>query len=446
MTFRLSPPESPPRPNRIWLQLFLWTGFLLSLLIGLGALLGLFFLPDAKQETALVVEDPLLLVEQARIPSYLALLQLAGADGDALVRQATTAGERALAYSILIYDGTLSPSRRANELLRVGRQFLDVDDTLRAAAAFDRARMAALFALPMPPLERGQLLARSAEGLLQTGDTVGAMQTAIQAQHVAAQSAGLLPAQRAQILQSVEALIRTHGTLEEIQQLDDLLRAPGQVPQRVALISRMPQLRADYPAPPQQADLRVQRIAAAQALRDRIILTGGQDIEQERAALAQTLLAEDQLWGEIYAGWNNPALQLAQRHGLLLDYRNWLLVKMQVADGGFGLHLVESWEADKEAINGTLGRVMGELSALMTAQIDEDPDPASRAVLRLELLQWLALQSALGFYPNAPVGELSSRMETTQAELETLNVPPDLPIFYDTNAEPPGFRIARRYE
>ncbi|MBI3958991.1 MAG: hypothetical protein HY328_09285 [Chloroflexi bacterium] len=446
MTFRLSTPQSPSRPGRLWLQLLLWVGFLLSLLIGLGALLGVFLLPDLEQESELVVADPLLLVEPAAIPPHLALLQLAGADGDALVRQAATAGERTLAYSILLYDSTLTPSRQANELLRVGRQFLAVDDPLRAVAAFNRARTVAIFALPMPPLERGQLLARSADGLVQAGDLGGARQTALQAQSVAAQAAALLPAQRGQILQAVEPIIRAQGSAEEIQRLNELLRAPGQVPQRVALISGLPQLRAEYPAPPLLADLRNQRMAAAQALIDRLLLTGGQDIEPERAALAEALLAEDRLRGEIYAGWNNPALQLAERHELLLDYRDWLLVKVRAAEGGFGLRLVDGWEADKEAIRGALGRVMGELNALITAQIEEDPDPLSRAVLRLESLQWLALQVELGFYPNAPLGDLSSRMEQAQTELETFNSPPDLPIFYDAGAKPPGFRIARRYE
>jgi len=446
MTFRISTSQSPHRPGRLWLQLLLFGGFFLSLLIGLGALLGLYFLPSLEQETALVASDPLLLVEPARIPPHLALLQLAGADGDGLVRQAATAGESALAYSILIYDGALSPSRQANELLRVGRQFLAAEDSLRAVAAFDRARAAALFALPMPPLERGQLLARSGEGLLQAGDVGGALQSALQAQHVAAQAAGLLPAQRVQLLQAAEPIIRGHGNSEEMQRLNELLRAPGQTPLRVALISRLPELRVGYLPPAPLVALREERIAAAQALIDRILLTGGQDIEPERAGLVQALLAEDALHTEIYAGWNSPALPLAERHGLLFGYREWLLVKLQAAEGGFGLRLVENWETDKDAIRIGLGLVMGEMNALMNAQIDEDPDPASRAILRLEALQWLAFQAEMGFYPNAPLGDISSRMETTQAELETLGLPPDLPLFYDAGAAPPGFRIARRYE
>ena len=446
MTFRLSTQKSTTRPGRLWLQLLLFAGFVFSLLIGLGALLGIYLLPNVEQEAAQVTSDPVLLVEPDRIPPHLALLQLAGAEGDGLVRQAASAGERTLAYSLLIYDGTLTPSRQANELLRVGRLFLADDDALRAIATFDRARAAALFALPMPALERGQLLARSAEGLLQAGDVVGSLQSALQAQHVAAQAAGLLPAQRAQILQSVQPIIRAHSSSEEAQRLSELLRSPGQASARVALISRLPELRAEYPKPVVLSDARNRRQAAAQALIDRILLTGGQDIDPERADLIEALQAEDGLRAEIYAGWNNPALQLAQRHQLLLDYRNWLLVKLQSAEGGFGLRLVESWEGERENIRIGLGQVMGEMNALIAAQINEEADPLARPTLRLEALQWLALQAELGFYPNAPLGDLSSQMEAAQAELETLRLPPDLPLFYEAGGVAPGFRIARRYE
>lgn len=445
MTFRISNPRSDRRPGRRWLHLLLFAGFVLSLLIGFSALLGIYLLPNVEQEAVQVTSDPLLLVEPARIPPHLALLQLAGAEGDGLVRQAANAGERTLAYAILIYDGTLTPSRQANESLRVGRLFLADGDGVRAVAAFNRARTAALFALPMPPLERGQLLARSAEGLLQAGDAKGALQSALQAQHVAAQAAGLLPAQRVQILQSVDSIIRAQGSSEEAQRLTELLRSPGQTPLRVALISRLPELRAEYPKPVGLDEARNQRITAAQILIERIRLTGGQDIDPERAGLAQAMQAEDGLWAELYAGWNNPALQLAQRHSLLRDYRNWLLVKRQAAEGGFGLRLVESWESEQENIRIQLGQVMGEMNALIAAQVNEEMDPLGRPVLRLESLQWLALQAELGFYPNAPLGDLSSQMEATQAELETLAVPPDLPLFYEIGGDIPGFRIARRY-
>jgi len=446
MTFRISTPKTDPRSGRRWLQWLLLAGFVLSLLIGSGALLGIYLLPNVEEEAAQVTSDPLLLVEPARIPPHLALLQLAGADSEGLVRQAANAGERTLAYAILIYDGTLAPSRQANESLRVGRLFLADGDAVRGVAAFNRARTAALFALPMPPLERGQLLARSAEGLLQADDVAGSLESALQAQHVAAQAAGLLPAQRVQILQSVEPIIRAHGSSEEVQRLTELLRSPGQTPPRVALISRLPELRAEYPKPVALDEAHNQRITAAQLLIDRILLTGGQDIDPERGGLVQAMQAEDVLWTELYAGWNDPALQLGQRHQLLLDYRNWLLVKQQAAQGGFGLRLVESWESEQTNIRIQLGRVMGEMNALIAAQVNEETDPLRRPVLRLETLQWLALQAELGFYPNAPLGDLSSQMEATQAELETLAVPPDLPLFYEIGGDAPGFRIARRYQ
>lgn len=212
------------------------------------------------------------------------------------------------------------------------------------------------------------------------------------------------------------------------------------------MISRLSELRADYRQPVTLDEARSQRAIAAKLLIDRILLTGGQDIDLERTVLVNALQTEDSLRTEIYAGWNNSALQLSQRHGILLDYRDWLLVKRQAADGGFGLRLVESWEGEREKIRIQLGQVMGEMSALMAAQVKEETDPLARPILRLETLQWLALQTELGFYPNAPLDDLSSQMEATQAELETLGVPPDLPLFYEIGGQTPGFRIARRYQ
>lgn len=448
MTFQLSPTETPPnqskQPGRLWLRLLLLAGFVLSLLIGVIALLGLYLLPDVEVEQTELLTDPFRLVQPARIPAHLGLLPLAGADGDGLARQAATAGERALAYSILVYDGVLDPSRRAGELLRVGRLFLDANDRQRAQAAFVHARTVALFALPMPPLERADLLARSAEGLLACNAPQEALMSAMQAQHVAAQAAGLLPAQRLQILRNVEPILLAHGSAEEIARFQELVRSPGQVPGRFALDGRLPSLRAAYPAPALEPALTARR-EAARLLIDRVLLTNGLDIEPERAALAQALLAEDQVRRTLYAGWNDPALGLNQRHQLLLDYRNWLLLRRQAAEGGFGVRLVGEWEEDTEAIEAALNQVMNELRALLAAQVDGEQDELTRAMLGLESVRWLIVQAELGFYPSAPLGELSDRMEQAQAELERLQFPPDLPLYFDAGATPPGFRIAPRY-
>lgn len=448
MTFQFSPvgeaEEKQETTRRLWLRVLLIAGFGFSLLIGLVALLGLYLLPEVEEEQVELIADPYQLVQPSRIPPHLGLLQLSGADGDGLVRQAATAGESALAYSVLVFDGSLSPSRQAGELVRVGRLFLTANDKQRARAAFVRARSLALFALPMPPLERSDIFVRSAQGLLLCDAPQEALLSALQAQHVAAQAAGLLPAQRMEILQAVEDIVLAQGDESDIQRFQELLRSIQQVPGRLALIPRLESMRAGYPAPRLEEAV-AWREETARLLMERIQLTGGLDVEPERAALVQALLAEESVRQELYAGWNDPSLGLSQRHQLLLDHRNWLLLKLQVAEGGLGIRLVAEWEEEKPAIREGLGQVMNEVRALLDAQVGEEADPLARSLLRAETLRWLILQAELGFYPNPPLGELSDQMERAQAELETLQFPPDLPLYFDATAAPPGFRIAPRY-
>ncbi len=318
-------------------------------------------------------------------------------------------------------------------------------------AALQQARTVAVFSHALPPLERGQIFARVAAGLAEAGEEAAALDAALQAQHVAAQAAGLLPAQRAQILEAIAPLVQRLGEPEEARRLEEILRSPGQVPPRSALLSQLHVLDASWSPPPTVQEAQASRQAAAQKLIDRILLSQGQDMEAERAALAQALLAEDQARQEAYAALANQDVQPAQRRAALLDHRNWLLRKLRLASGGFGLHLAPSWEAAPDAIRAELQQVADALSQASLAQVEAisaapEHDPVAVVMLRLEVLRWLALQAELGFHPNAPLGDLAAQIEAVQAALEAASAPPDLPVFYDPGAQPPGFRIARRYE
>lgn len=450
MDYQLIQEPSTGRPGRAWLLLLLGIGFILSLMIGLAALSSIFVLPLLEEEQT-AVTDPFVLVQPERIPPHLALLELAGAEGEALSRQATTADERALAYAILLYNGELSDARRAEDAVRLGVRFLKHEDPARAAAAFHRARSVAVFSHALPPLERGQLFARVAEGLAAVGDEAAALDAGLQAQHVAAQAADLLPAQRAELLESVAPLIRELGSPEDSRRLDELLRSPGRAPQRVGLVSQLSTLSAAAPAPPTVQEAVIRRQDAAQKLIDRILLSQGQDIEPERVALAQALLAEDQARRDAYAALENTTLPIVQYRAAVLDYRNWLLRKLRLAEGAFGLHLAPGWESEVPAIRAELAQVAEALVQASLTAADEraaspEADPVAGVMLRLEVLRWLALQAELGFHPNAPLGNLATEIESAQSKLETLGAPPDLPVFYDPGATPPGFRIARRYE
>ncbi|MBX2999110.1 MAG: hypothetical protein KF893_11420 [Caldilineaceae bacterium] len=443
MSYQLQEERKTAPPRFRWLQLLLLFGFLFSLLIGLIALAGLYLLDSIEPQQS-SVNTPPALIQPAQIPPHLALLQLAGADAEALGRQATSARERALAYAIIQYDNQIAAPRRAAEMLRLGGQFLEAGEMTQAMAAYRVVRTVGILSPEIPALERGQILMRAAVGLLESGATQEAVETAQQAQYVAIQLPGLLPAQRAEILSSVAPILRGHGSPEMIRQIDELLRNPNLRLNRVMLISQWSQLQEAAPVDPALEEVAARRQAAAQALIDRLVATRGQDYEMEREALRQILLEEDQLHSVRYERMNEVET-LGQQHTLIEEQRAWLLLKLRIALGGFGVDLVPEWSGQPDALRLSLNQVTANLMIILQAQIAAKSDEAEAAMLRAEVYRWLAYQSELGFYPNPPMGELATQIDAAEAELERLNLPPALPAFYDVNATPPGFRIARRY-
>lgn len=443
MSYQLEEERKPPPRRFRWLQLVLLLGFLMSLLIGLIALVGLYLLDSIELQQSRVETNPAL-IQPWQIPPHLALLQLAGADAAALGRQATSARERALAYAIIQYDDTIAGPRRAAEMLRLGGQFLEAGELPQAVAAYRIVRTVGVLWPEIPALERGQILARAAAGLLESGATQEAVDTAQQTQHVAIQLPGLLPAQRAEILSAVAPILKEHGSPEMARQIDELLRNPSLRVNRVALVSQWSQLQEAVPLDPPLEEAIARRQAAAQALVDRLVATGGQDFELERETLRQSIFAEDQLRAERYKRINAMET-LGQQHTLIEEQRTWLLLKLRIALGGFGVELMPEWSAQLDDLRLSLNQVTNDLTIILQAQVAAKTDAVEAAMLRAEVYRWLAYQSDLGFYPNPPLGELATQIDSAEAEMERLNLPPALPAFYDNSATPPGFRIARRY-
>lgn len=442
MSYKISEADQPR--GRGWLQILFGMGLLLSLLVGLAALLGIYLLNQSPPAPNAVVLDADL-IQPAQIPPQLALLQLTGASADALAQQATNARERSLAFALIRYDDTLTPSRRAAEMVRLGAQFVEADELTQAVGAYRIARTVAVLAPELTPLERGQILVQAADGLVKADAPAEAVDTAQQAQHVAMQLPDLLPAQRAQILQAIAPILKAHGSPQAAQQVDELLRNPTLGQRGVSLSSQWATLAE--PVPLDDALLAVinRRQAAVQALLDRMLLTGGQDFEAERALVRQILQEEDDLRAQRYARVMGNDLSLGQQHTLIQEQRNWVLLKLRIGLGGFGVDLAPDWGAQADALRLSLKQVTDNLTTVLDAQVATKTDPLEAAMLRAEVLHRLILDTELGFYPNAPLGELTTQLESAQTELERLGAPPALPVFFDAAAVDPGFRVARRY-
>ncbi len=447
MTYSLVP-ERSRGPG--WLGGLLLLGIGASLAVAALALLGYV---QARRAPSVLLQVPPrpadAWVSQA-VPSRWALLELADAHPEPLLHQAVEAGQIELAYAILAFNLDISGPARATEAIRVGFALARQEQDLPAAAALGMAQAVAVFDRSIPPLERGTILAQVAQGYELLGVPDAARGAALQAQHLAVQTPDLLPAQRLRILEEIGPVLERFGTPEQRERWRALRRGPELELGRVLLSPLLPGLYRPPPVSPFQDEGMAQaedlRRRAARRLVERLERTGGVDFEPERRALAQALVAEDQARAAWSRRLDARLVEPGARFLYLQERRRWLLWKLRVAYRGFGLSLVPAWEAQIPEMWTELTRATEALLPVLERLAALPEDPRHRAVARSEALAWLAYQAELGFYPQAPLGELATRLEGAQAELERLGVPPALPLFYDVAATPPGFRIARRYE
>lgn len=445
MTYELSDPQ-PARRYPGWLRIVLLLGFLTSLIVGVLALFLFYWL--AQEGTAPAQPLPSQaewVITPQGIPPHLALLELADADPAPLARQAANAGERHLAHAILRMGNDLPPALHARELTRVAILCADAGEVAQALDGLRAARTVAITGVGIPPLERGQILAQIAQGLAQLEQIPEAVDGALQAQHVAMQAPELLPAQRVQILEGVATILRQHGSPEQQRQFQEVLRNPSLNLGLLPPSGVWSTVRQSVPRSPELMEAIELRQQAAERLRERLLIAATGDIEPERQALRAALTVEDQARAQRYAQVNSPDLTLAQQHELIQGQRIWLLTKLRIAQGGFGLALMPEWAEQTDALLLALTQVTNNLVLVVEQQIATAADPVAGLALRAEALTWLAGQSDLGFYPAAPLGDLAARLQEAAQLLRQNGLPPAFPILYDINATPPGFRIGRVY-
>lgn len=431
-----------PNPRRRrWLESLLLLGFFLCLLVGLAALVAFWRLYTIG-DSAARMDDPLASLRTERIAPQLALAELAGDPPEALAYQALQAGHLETARAIAIFQRTINGAARLSLLLKMAQDFAMAGERSIAISLVHQARAIALLDPSLAPLEKSQALVQVTQVLLAADEKNAASDSATQAFRVARLAPGLLPAQRSQLFANLRPLVEQLDDPQLRQQINEFSRNPFVSVTTVQPVSgglwqEVASLAPEAPL----ATAIATRHQRARELVNRIAFTGGADIDPERVALAQALVAEDRARGEYVGAMQRAGLTPGQQAWLLLEQRDWLLLKVRVASTGFGLSLVPEWEANRAALLRELDVLTNALDSAFRSIAGADPDAASQATVMLEASHWLALQYELGHYRESAPQVLSQRLRDSENVLAQLGSPVPFPLAYEPAATPPGFRI-----
>ncbi len=433
--------EPLPRQPRayVWLERLLLVAFAFCLLVGLTTFAIWWTLRNPAQPA--LGGDPLAAVRTDHVLPELALRQLAGDAADGLSVQAIHAGHLETARAILSYATDLNPTGQAGRLAQLGRAYQEAGEAPVAAQVYRLTLPTAVLDLTMSPLERAQLLVQTAKGMLAAGQLAGANDAATQAQLIATQTPDLLPAQRSQIYAELQELASSLKDPAFAAKINDLARNPFLSPQGVQIPHRIDTFAERLPYDDAIAAAISARQQAATLLADRIALTNGVDINPERQALAQALLAEDQVRSQFYQQARDGAVSLPQQTWLLLDRIGWLATKLRIGRLGYGISIVPEWEQQAPGLLAELGAAHNDYAAALDAAAAALPTPADQALQRVENQMWLARQAERGLYTSIGVTDLSERLRIVQDDVVRQLGQLALPVAYAPAAKPPGFRI-----
>lgn len=431
--------ETRPK-RRLWLQSLLLLGFIICLISGLvavGALWWLYRTPLASQPNLVL---PTLHAKQ--ILPQLALMHLAGDAGEALAYQALNANELETSRAIVVSSVAQMSSARAALILKLAQQFATKEQFPQAQQLYQLTRALAILDISLPPTQRSQLLMNCVAGLLTLGERKAALEAAQQALLIVKQVPDLLPAQRSQLLRDLQKITLPFRDTTFAKELNELVRNPYLSPNTTLLSGQWPALVEEPTVDTTLTALRIERQQAARHLAERLLQVPQTDAEVERQLLVRALLLEDQqrttYFYQISATQN---LTFSLQFSTLQQQRDWLHLKLAVAQRAYGLPLVAEWETDQAAIRQALATINTDLHQALLALAQTQSTANEQLAQRFYALTWFAQQVAFGFYPQENAAEISEQLRVLQSQLEQSGITPALPIAYLPDATPPGFQI-----
>lgn len=345
------------------------------------------------------------------IDAPLALRSLAGASDIEIVAQALSQGKRDTALAILAFAHTLSDLQRANAFLTLAQAYAANGEGDKAAYCWRLLISLAVLSTELHDYQKANLLLQAGDGMQSIGRREEAEDAYDRVLEIACCSPRLQPPHRIQLLNTLAA---KYGQLDKPAKSQEALHAAGDP----APAGNAPEFGGSLPvrSPHWEESPAWNQVAARQAERRRLAgvyaaaLAEKRDAEEERRALSESLLAEDEAWNQWHEEQSQQTTSLGQQAAVARVWVGWLLLKWQVASQGFGLSLVPEWEAQAKEIQNELRLAWEDDYTLRLELAASLPDPLEARQAVVDTLLDEIKMGRLGLYPNAPerglVGDL----------------------------------------
>lgn len=401
------------RSRLIWLLL----GTVLVLLIVAALAWALFVVLRQRPPQTLSWQDPITAISPDDISPELALYPLAGASVSETIDASIASGELETAYSLIVHALDLSDAQRIGRLLILGDRFRDADLPERAGLCYEQVSDIAVLSSKLSDAVREDALLAVGRGWMALGNNSGAHESFDAVFELAVVGTYEPSAHRREQLVRLEAAYRELGDLEQAEacltQIEILDREP-----RLSFATRA----GEWPSLPGGGEgissaevgvLEETRRQAAYSLLQEVTEVGEPAVEP----LAQALREEDAAKLSLYRHELQATSQSGRRSDILIQMIGWLLLKYQVANGGFGMVLVPEWGAQVAEIRSALSTAFGDLSVEYEDIVTALPQASQMEPARYEIGRQLALAGRLGMYPDWPADRLARELEAAVTAL-----------------------------
>lgn len=402
----------------VWILLAL----VLVLLIVSAVTWVLYLVTRPRTQETLGWQDPISSIEREAVVPELALYPLAGASVAETVDASIASGEPATAYALLQFDVELTDAQRGGRLIQLGAELVSVGSMEHAAACYRQAVDIAILSPNLGGYARAQLLLDAGRGLREV-ERRGEALTAFDQVLVIAEESPYLPAAHSrEFLGFLEAAYLELGEAEKSEAAAAgivTLDTQGQRPSLVhAEGSAIAGVGDEIVSSPGVGALEESRRQAAYAVLQ-ANSSVGQVPSEVADALAEALRVEDAAKLSLYHGELEATSQPGRRIGVHWQLIQWLLLKYQVAYGGFGMSVVPEWEQDLDNIRLALGTAFGELEMAYEDFVSALPQVGQIGPATYEWQRTLTLAGRRGVYPDYPVDRLATALtETARGMIE----------------------------